>query len=111
MFYFRLGKDVADNIVITTVDNFNSQEKDIVVLSCARARGHGGDVGFFLNSRQLMNLALTRAKETLIVCGHFATLKNSETWNSLYEEAKAQQVMHVVTSKSSDIKICEILKK
>lgn len=55
-----------------------------------------GEIGF-VSSLQRMNVALTRAKETLIVCGHFPTLINSETWQDLYNNAKHREVSHVVS--------------
>ena len=55
-----------------------------------------GDIGF-VSSLQRMNVALTRAKETLIVCGQFSTLVNSETWQDLYNNAKDRNVSHVVS--------------
>ena len=87
------------------------QEKDIIIVSCVRATERRGDVGFFLNSRQLMNFALTRAKETLIVCGHFQSLKASDAWNCLQEQAKVRQVVHAITSNISQSKLIEILLK
>ena len=105
----RFGKD-AGRIAVNTVDNF-CQEKDIIIVSCVRAKEQRGDIGFFLSSRQLMNFALTRAKETLIVCGHFQSLKVSDSWNSLYEQAKDRRVMYAITSNIAQSEIGEILQK
>ncbi len=82
---------------MNTVDSFQGREKDIVIVSCVRARETGGDIGF-VNSLQRMNVALTRAKESLIVCGHFQTLQVNEAWNDLVNNARNRDVAHVVTS-------------
>ena len=50
-----------------------------VIFSCVRAAGR---VGFLADSRR-MNVALTRAKEKMIVIGHVATLSKDPAWNRL----------------------------
>ena len=85
---------------MNTVDSFQGREKDIVIVSCVRARevrNLGGDIGF-VSSLQRMNVAMTRAKESLIVCGHFQTLQTNETWHDLINNARNRDVAHVVTS-------------
>lgn len=82
---------------VNTVDSFQGREKDIVIVSCVRARDSGGDIGF-IGSLQRMNVALTRAKESLIVCGHFPTLERNEAWKDLIENARSRGVAHCVTS-------------
>lgn len=86
-----------DRVEVNTVDSFQGREKDIVIVSCVRARESGGDIGF-ISSLQRMNVALTRAKETLIVCGHFQTLQVNESWNNLIQNAHSRGVAHSVTS-------------
>lgn len=82
---------------MNTVDSFQGREKDIVIVSCVRARDSGGDIGF-ISSLQRMNVALTRAKESLIVCGHFPTLQVNEAWDDLIKNAHSRGVAHCVTS-------------
>ena len=60
-----------------TVDSFQGREKDIVIVSCVRARKekkNRGDIAF-VSSLQRINVAMTRAKESLVVCGNFKTLE------------------------------------
>lgn len=53
------------SITINTVDAYQGQERDIVLLSCVRASPKGG-VGFVADVRR-MNVALTRARRALWV--------------------------------------------
>lgn len=55
-------------IEINTVDSFQGQERDIILMSCVRSHGIG-----FLSDPQRLCVALTRAKYCLILCGNFHT--------------------------------------
>jgi superfamily I DNA and/or RNA helicase len=69
-----LGHDaVADNV--GTVDDFQGRERDVVLYSCTRSN-RSGDVGFLSELRRL-NVAITRAREQLVVVGDFTTLHAS----------------------------------
>lgn len=95
----RCAREI-ERVEVNTVDSFQGREKDIVIVSCVRAReprNLAGDIGF-VSSLQRLNVALTRAKESLIVCGHFQTLQMNETWRDLINNAQGREVAHVVTS-------------
>lgn len=83
-----LNRDLAETIDVMTVDGFQGQEKDIILLSCVRA---GGGLGFITDTRR-MNVALTRAKKTMIVIGHAETLSGSKEWNALIENSKRRKL-------------------
>lgn len=59
-------------ITINTVDGFQGQERDIIVISLVRSNNQG-QVGFLRDLRR-MNVAITRARMKLILIGHQATL-------------------------------------
>ncbi|NOT74008.1 MAG: AAA family ATPase [Cyclobacteriaceae bacterium] len=59
-------------ITINTVDAFQGQERDVIVISFVRSNNEG-EVGFLADIRRT-NVAMTRAKRKLIMIGDSATL-------------------------------------
>lgn len=59
-------------ISVNTVDGFQGQERDIIVISLVRSNA-GGEIGFLRDLRR-MNVAITRSRMKLIVLGDVATL-------------------------------------
>jgi ATP-dependent RNA/DNA helicase IGHMBP2 len=57
---------------ISTIDSFQGQEKQNIILSLVRSNDDG-DIGFLKDYRR-MNVAITRAKEKLFVIGDSATI-------------------------------------
>ena len=57
---------------LNTVDAFQGQERDVIVISLVRSNGKG-EVGFLGDIRRT-NVAMTRARKKLIVIGDSATL-------------------------------------
>ncbi|KAG8377370.1 hypothetical protein BUALT_Bualt08G0026000 [Buddleja alternifolia] len=82
-----LNSDEGKDIYINTVDAFQGQERDVIIMSCVRASGHG--VGFVADIRR-MNVALTRARRALWVMGNANALVQSEDWSALITDAKSR---------------------
>ncbi|XP_076761672.1 uncharacterized protein LOC143429781 [Xylocopa sonorina] len=73
-------------IEINTVDGFQGQERDVIIMSCVRSEKIG-----FLADRQRLCVALTRAKHSLIICGNFSIFMRDRMWNSLLYDAKSRK--------------------
>ncbi|KAH6759013.1 P-loop containing nucleoside triphosphate hydrolases superfamily protein [Perilla frutescens var. frutescens] len=82
-----LNSDEGKEIYINTVDAFQGQERDVIIMSCVRASSHG--VGFVADIRR-MNVALTRARRALWVMGNANALVQSDDWAALIDDAKAR---------------------
>lgn len=67
---------LPSEIRISTVDSFQGQEKEIVVISLVRSNADG-QIGFLKDYRR-MNVAMTRAKEKLYIIGDSSTLAKDE---------------------------------
>jgi superfamily I DNA and/or RNA helicase len=61
-------------ISVGTVDGFQGQEREIICISLVRSNARN-EIGFLQDIRR-MNVALTRAKQHLVVIGDSATLAN-----------------------------------
>ncbi|TWI85019.1 AAA domain-containing protein [Lacibacter cauensis] len=64
---------------ISTIDSFQGQEKETVIVSLVRSNDDG-DIGFLKDYRR-MNVAITRAKEQLFVIGDSATVGADPFYN------------------------------
>jgi len=67
-------------IRISTIDSFQGQEKENIILSLVRSNDDG-DIGFLKDYRR-MNVAITRAKEQLFVIGDSATIGADSFYHS-----------------------------
>lgn len=70
----------SKSLRISTVDSFQGQEKQIIIVSLVRSN-EDGDIGFLKDYRR-MNVAMTRAKEQLYVIGDSATIGADSFYNS-----------------------------
>ena len=74
-------------ISVNTVDGFQGQERDIIVISLVRSNDEG-QIGFLRDLRR-MNVAITRARMKLIILGDIHTLARHPFYRKLYEYVKA----------------------
>ncbi len=70
-------------ISVNTVDGFQGQERDIILVSLVRSNADG-QIGFLRDLRR-MNVAMTRARMKLILLGDAATLTRHPFYKKLYE--------------------------
>lgn len=85
----RIGR-----LMVSTVDAFQGSEMDIIILSCVRSAAVPVSTGVsrsrigFLSDPRRLNVAITRARSSLIVVGNLRYLAASDaTWNSLIEHS------------------------
>ncbi|KAG4305321.1 hypothetical protein PORY_001491 [Pneumocystis oryctolagi] len=90
LFVGKYGESILKNIDFNTVDGFQGQEKDIIILSCVRSSVKG--IGFLSDIRR-MNVGLTRAKSSLIILGNVKTLSCHSYWRSLIEDAQRRNLL------------------
>ena len=76
-------KPFRNAIAVNTVDGFQGQERDIIVISLVRANDEG-QIGFLRDLRR-MNVAITRARMKLIILGDSATLTRHPFYRKLYQ--------------------------
>ena len=79
-------KPLRSLITIHTVDGFQGQERDVILISLVRANAEG-KIGF-LNDLRRMNVAMTRARMKLIILGDASTLSHHPFYRKLYTYAK-----------------------
>ena len=69
-------------VSVNTVDGFQGQERDIIVISLVR-NNEQGNIGFLRDLRR-MNVAITRARMKLFILGDSATLSRHPFYRQLH---------------------------
>jgi len=99
-FQIAFGADVVGKVDFNTVDGFQGQEKDVIILSCVRAGPGVQSIGFLGDQRRL-NVAITRARASLFILGHAATLERSDDmWKAIVQDARSTSRLLDVRSHS-----------
>lgn len=70
-------------ITVNTVDGFQGQERDVILISLVRSNDEG-QIGFLRDLRR-MNVAMTRARMKLIILGDAPTMTKHPFYKKLYE--------------------------
>lgn len=70
-------------LTVNTVDGFQGQERDIVLISLVRSND-SGQIGFLRDLRR-MNVAMTRARMKLIILGDVATMTAHPFYKRLHD--------------------------
>ena len=79
----RYWKPFRSLITVNTVDGFQGQERDVIVISLVRSNDQG-DIGFLRDLRR-MNVAITRARMKLIILGDKSTICRMPFYRRLAE--------------------------
>ena len=74
-------------ISVNTVDGFQGQERDVILISLVRSNDEG-QIGFLKNLRR-MNVAMTRARMKLIILGNKDTMTKHPFYKKLWEYVEA----------------------
>ena len=86
--FYNAQRDLLERLVtrdnlgvaVLSVDSMQGREADVIVLSCVRADVAGG-LGFVADARRV-NVALSRAREALVVVGSARCLEVERIWHS-----------------------------
>ncbi|OKL58227.1 hypothetical protein UA08_06552 [Talaromyces atroroseus] len=79
-------------IKLSTIDNYQGEESDIVIASLTRSNGNG-DIGF-MSAPQRLNVLLSRARNALIMVGNSKTFissrKGEKCWRPFVDQLKSK---------------------
>ena len=78
-------------ITVNTVDGFQGQERDIIVISLVRSNDEG-QIGFLRDLRR-MNVAITRARMKVIILGDRNTLTRHPFYRKLWQYVQSLKVV------------------
>ena len=98
----QVEKIAYDNnrVEVATIDGYQGRETDIVVLSCVRTKTETSTIGF-LSDRRRMNVALTRARQSMWIIGNAEALRTHPDWAELISDALERNV-YVRTTPTGD---------
>jgi predicted DNA helicase len=78
---------LPNTLKISTIDSFQGQEAETILLSLVRSN-ESNQIGFLSDYRR-MNVAMTRAKECLIIIGDSTTLAKDDFYNQFLNYVEA----------------------
>jgi hypothetical protein len=81
-----------DSLRVLTVHQAQGSEADVVILSCVRSNAQRA-IGFVSNPNR-MNVAISRARERLVVIGDAATLCNDTKWRALRDRCQMVESLY-----------------
>ncbi|KAL2214304.1 ATPase protein [Sarocladium strictum] len=83
-------------IKLSSIDNYQGEESDIVVASLTRSNTRG-DIGF-MKAPERLNVLVSRARDCLIMIGNMATFMKApngqETWHPFFKQLKEKDFLH-----------------
>ena len=84
---YEFFKPYRHLISVNTVDGFQGQERDVILISLVRSNDEG-QIGFLKDLRR-MNVAMTRARMKLIILGNKDTMTKHPFYKKLWEYVEA----------------------
>ncbi|EFQ25846.1 ATPase [Colletotrichum graminicola] len=89
-------KSGSGRIRLSTIDNYQGEESDIVIASLTRSNNNG-DIGF-MKAPERLNVLCSRARECLVLIGNMETFMASSqgkaVWNSFFKLLKEKGYLH-----------------
>lgn len=96
----KFFRSLRQQITVNSVDGFQGQERDVIILSMVRDNDQGS-IGFLRDLRR-MNVAITRARMKLIVVGNAETLSRHRFYAQLIEHFQAHGDFITLPSPDAD---------
>ncbi|KAF2886144.1 hypothetical protein ILUMI_20029 [Ignelater luminosus] len=100
----RRFKCKAD-ITVNTVDSFQGQEKDIIILSFVRESSNQ-----FVSDEQRLNVALTRAMHALYIIGSKNLYDSCNALEKIYEDAKHRGLLKIISYQITTKSLSQLIK-
>ncbi|KAL4988395.1 P-loop containing nucleoside triphosphate hydrolase protein [Aspergillus falconensis] len=93
---YASAQHVKRPIKLSTIDNYQGEESDIVIATLTRSN-MDGDIGF-MSAPQRLNVLLSRARDVLIMIGNSKTFINSrkgkEVWKPFFDQLQASGYLY-----------------
>ncbi|CBF78777.1 hypothetical protein AN7246.2 [Aspergillus nidulans FGSC A4] len=90
------AQHVKRPIKLSTIDNYQGEESDIVIATLTRSN-KDGDIGF-MSAPQRLNVLLSRARDVLIMIGNSNTFTNSrkgkEVWKPFFDQLQTNGYLY-----------------
>lgn len=86
---------IINGLQVSTIDAFQGHEKNVIIFSCVR-NNTKNTIGF-LNDKRRLNVALTRAKNSLVIVGCSEFLQSTTTsplWTDYITYLKSKHLIH-----------------
>ena len=81
---------IYPGVTVSTIDGYQGQENDVILLSIVRTGGHVG----FMGQLERLNVALTRARNCLRIFGDLRSFARANPhWNALLEDATRRDLV------------------
>lgn len=97
---YREVVNKRDSLRISTVDAFQGQERDVIIISTVRNNPER-NIGFVRDEKRL-NVAITRSKNALFVFGSASTLSSNGTWAEYLNYHRLKDSLHSLPSDKCD---------